>query len=129
MLASSPGSAGLMMTQVVQAALSAENRLLSQPASAHSIPTSGNQEDVVPMSMLAASKLKRVLFNYSRMLAVEAIAAARAVYSAGRVPELISKTRLGSLWGELEALAGPLIRCDGEEMTQAIEKLAKSLRR
>jgi len=70
---------GLMMTQVTAAALVAENRVLSHPASTGSITTSGNKEDFVSMGMTAALKLRRVVRNTRAVLAIEALAAARAL--------------------------------------------------
>ena len=37
--------------------------MLAHPASVDSIPTGGNKEDVVPMAMAAAWKLRRVIRN------------------------------------------------------------------
>jgi histidine ammonia-lyase len=70
---------GLMMAQVTAAALVAENRVLSHPASSGSITTSGNKEDFVSMGMTAALKWKQVVRNTRAVLAIEALAAARAL--------------------------------------------------
>jgi histidine ammonia-lyase len=70
---------GLMMAQVTAAALVAENRVLATPASPGSITTSGNKEDFVSMGMTAALKGKRVVRNTGAVLAIEALAAARAL--------------------------------------------------
>jgi len=70
---------GLMMTQVTAAALVAENRVLAHPASTGSITTSGNKEDFVSMGMTSAVKLQRVVRNTRAVLAIEAMAAARAL--------------------------------------------------
>ena len=70
---------GLMMAQVTAAALVAENRVLATPASPGSITTSGNKEDFVSMGMTAALKWKRVVRNTRLVLAIEALAAARAL--------------------------------------------------
>jgi histidine ammonia-lyase len=79
-LAGNPGlESGLMMTQVTAAALVAENRVLSHPASTGSITTSGNKEDFVSMGMTSALKLQRVVKNTRNVLAIEALAAARAL--------------------------------------------------
>lgn len=78
-LAEEPGvNSGLMVAQYTAAALVAENRRLAAPASVDSIPTSGMQEDHVSMGWGAALKLRSVLDNLGRILAVELIAAARA---------------------------------------------------
>ena len=79
-LASNPGlESGFMMTQVTAAALVAENRVLSTPASPGSITTSGNKEDFVSMGVTAAIKLQQVVKNTRAVLAIEALAAARAL--------------------------------------------------
>jgi histidine ammonia-lyase len=70
---------GFMMVQVTAAALVAENRVLSHPASPGSITTSGNKEDFVSMGMTAALKLRQVVENTRSVLAIEAITAARAL--------------------------------------------------
>ena len=70
---------GLMMAQVTAAALVAENRVLATPASSGSITTSGNKEDFVSMGMTAALKWKQVVLNTRLVLAIEALAAARAL--------------------------------------------------
>ena len=79
-LAAHPGlESGLMMAQVTAAALVAENRVLAGPASTGSITTSGNKEDFVSMGMTAALKLRQVVWNTRQVLAIEALAAARAL--------------------------------------------------
>ena len=56
-------NSGFMMAQVTAAALASECKVLSHPASVDTIPTDGSKEDVVPMAMGAAWKLRRVLRN------------------------------------------------------------------
>jgi histidine ammonia-lyase len=89
-LSKEPGlHSGFMMAQVTAAALASECKLLSHPASVDTIPTDGNREDVVPMSMGAAWKARRVVANVQRVLAIELMCAAqgldfRAPLKAGR---------------------------------------------
>jgi histidine ammonia-lyase len=79
-LASSPGvESGYMITQYVQAALVAENKVLSHPASVDSVPTSGNQEDHVSMGWGAARKLGTVVANVRRVLAIEIMCAVQGI--------------------------------------------------
>lgn len=79
-LAGHPGlESGHMMSQVTAAALASECKLLAHPASVDSIPTDGNKEDVVPMAMHAALKLRRSVRNLRHVLAIELIAAAEAL--------------------------------------------------
>jgi histidine ammonia-lyase len=75
-----PGlNSGLMLTQYTAAALVSECKVLAHPASVDSIPTSGNQEDHVSMGWTAGLKLRRVLANARRTVAIEALCAAQAV--------------------------------------------------
>jgi histidine ammonia-lyase len=53
--------------------------VLSHPASVDTIPTDGNKEDVVPMAMGAAWKLRRVIDNVGNILAIELMCAAQAI--------------------------------------------------
>jgi histidine ammonia-lyase len=77
-LATRPGvDSGYMLAQYTAAALVAENRVLSHPASVESIPTSGSQEDHVSMGWGAARKLTDVLTNTEHVLAVELVCAAQ----------------------------------------------------
>ena len=54
-------NSGFMMAQVTAASLASECKVLSHPASVDTIPTDGSKEDVVPMAMGAAWKLRRVV--------------------------------------------------------------------
>jgi histidine ammonia-lyase len=79
-LAARPGvESGLMMVQITAAALVAESRSLCTAASVQSIPTSANQEDVVPMGMAAACKTRRILANAQHVVAAELLCAAQAL--------------------------------------------------
>jgi histidine ammonia-lyase len=72
-------NSGFMMAQVSAAALASECKVLSHPATVDSIPTDGNKEDVVPMAMTAAWKLRRVVRNVRNVLAIELMCAAQGV--------------------------------------------------
>ncbi len=79
-LAPNPGiNSGLMLAQYTAAALVAENRVLSHPASVESIPTSGLQEDHVSMGWGAGRKLHDVLDNTANVLAVEIMCAVAGI--------------------------------------------------
>jgi len=79
-LTNHPGlESGFMMVQVSAASLVAENRVLAHPASTGSITTSGNKEDFVSMGMTSALKLKQVVRNTRRVLAMELLTARRAL--------------------------------------------------
>ena len=82
-------NSGFMMAQVTAASLASECKVLSHPASVDTIPTDGNKEDVVPMAMGAAWKLRRIVDNVRTVLAIELMCAAqgldyRAPLRAGR---------------------------------------------
>jgi len=72
-------NSGFMMAQISAAALASECKVLSHPASVDTIPTDGNKEDVVPMAMGAAWKLRRVIKNVRNVLAIELMCAAQGV--------------------------------------------------
>lgn len=70
---------GLMIAQYTQAALVSENKRLSVPASVDSIPSSAMQEDHVSMGWHAGRKLRKVVDNVRRVIAIELVTAARAL--------------------------------------------------
>jgi histidine ammonia-lyase len=72
-------NSGLMLAHYTQAAMVAENRRLCVPAGTDSLPTSAMQEDHVSMGWGAARKLRSVVTNVGRILAVELACAARAL--------------------------------------------------
>jgi histidine ammonia-lyase len=72
-------NSGLMMAQVTAASLASECKVLAHPASVDTIPTDGSKEDVVPMAMGAAWKLRRLIRNVQYVLAVELLCAAQGV--------------------------------------------------
>jgi histidine ammonia-lyase len=75
-----PGlNSGMMLVQVLAAALVAENKTLSFPASVDSIPTSANREDHVSMSTAAARKCRAVIANATRVLACELLCAGQGL--------------------------------------------------
>ena len=83
-LAHDPGvDSGLMIAQYTQAGLVSENKRLSTPASIDSIPSSGMQEDHVSMGWAAARKLRKVVDNTARILAIELVTSARAIEMRG----------------------------------------------
>jgi histidine ammonia-lyase len=70
---------GLMIAQVVAAALVSECKALAFPASVDSIPTSANKEDHVSMGPIAARKALQVVENAERVVGIELLAAAQAL--------------------------------------------------
>jgi len=79
-LARDPGlNSGLMMVQIVAAALVSELRLRAHPASSDSIPTDNNKEDHVSMGMTAALKARAAVGLLESVLALELLTAAEAL--------------------------------------------------
>jgi len=70
---------GLMIAQYTQAGLVSENKRLAAPASVDSIPSSAMQEDHVSMGWHAGRKLRKVVDNLRRIVAIELVTAARAI--------------------------------------------------
>ncbi|MBL9086563.1 MAG: histidine ammonia-lyase [Planctomycetia bacterium] len=77
---------GYMLPQYVAAALVSENKVLTHPASADSIPTGANIEDHVSMGTIAARNAMRVADHVASVLAIELMAAAQAVQLRARRP-------------------------------------------
>jgi histidine ammonia-lyase len=77
-LTPNPGlNSGLMIVQYVAAALVNEMKILAQPASIDSIPTSAGMEDFVSMGVTSAHKLLRVIEQAQQVIAIELLCAAQ----------------------------------------------------
>jgi histidine ammonia-lyase len=123
-------NSGFMMAQVTAASLASECKVLAHPASVDTIPTDGNKEDVVPMAMGAAWKLRRIVENVCNVLAIELMCAAQAVEyraplrPARRVSDAVRVVRhhvapLGRdrvLHGDITALSTAIRRGDFDPM-------------
>ncbi len=72
-------NSGMMLVQVLAAALVSENRTLAFPASTDSIPTSANREDHVSMAPAAARKCLAIVNNTIRILTCEVMCAAQGI--------------------------------------------------
>ncbi|MCE9671393.1 histidine ammonia-lyase [Myxococcus stipitatus] len=72
-------NSGFMIAQVTSAALVAESRVLSHPASVDSIPSSAGREDHVSMGMTAALKGRQVSDFTRSCIAIEILVAAQAL--------------------------------------------------
>jgi histidine ammonia-lyase len=70
---------GLMMAQIVAAALVADIRLKAHPASVDSIPTDANREDHVSMGVGAALKLREAVALLETVLSLELLSAAQGL--------------------------------------------------
>ena len=72
-------NSGFMIPHYTAAALAEENRRLASPASTGSLPTSAMQEDHNSMGWSAGLKLRRLIANVTRILAIEAACAAQGL--------------------------------------------------
>ncbi len=72
-------NSGFMIAQVTSAALVAESRILSHPASVDSIPSSAGREDHVSMGMTAALKAAQIADFTRTCLAIEILVASQAL--------------------------------------------------
>jgi histidine ammonia-lyase len=72
-------NSGLMMLQATAAALVSDCKALAHPDSIDSIPSSGNQEDHVSMSLNAARHAREIVKNVEQILALEFLCAAQAI--------------------------------------------------
>ncbi len=70
---------GHMLSQYTADMMIVEQRILSTPASMHSIPAAADQEDFVSMGMNTALKTRQILENAYGILGIEFIAAAQAL--------------------------------------------------
>ncbi|MGW5120041.1 tyrosine 2,3-aminomutase [Streptomyces noursei] len=84
LVAGEPGlNSGFAGAQYPATALIAENRTIG-PASTQSVPSNGDNQDIVSMGLISARNARRVLSNNTKILAVEYLAAAQAVDLTGR---------------------------------------------
>ena len=115
-------SSGFMMAQVTAASLASECKVLAHPASVDTIQTDGNMEDVVPMAMAAAWKLRRVVRNVRYVLAIELMCAAQGIDC--RAP-LRPGRGVGRAHAAIRALVPPLER--DRVLSGDIERLAQAI--
>jgi len=96
-----------MIAQYTAAAIVNQNKTLCTPASVDSIVSCNGQEDHVSMAANAATKLRRVVLNLERLLAIEWMVAAQALEfrrplrTSGQLEELHAAYRL--VVGKLES--------------------------
>jgi tyrosine 2,3-aminomutase len=125
LVAGDPGlNSGFAGAQYPATALVAENRTIG-PASTQSVPSNGDNQDVVSMGLISARNARRVLGNNDRILAVELLAAAQAVDIARRYNGL-SPVAKGT-YETVRALAPSLDR--DRWMSDDIEAVAAALSR
>jgi histidine ammonia-lyase len=120
-----PGlNSGFAGIQYTATALVAENRTIG-PASTQSIPSNGDNQDIVSMGLISARNARRVLDNNHVILAVELLAAAQAVDLAGRYPKLSPAAK--AAYDLTRSLAPTLDR--DRYMADDLQSVADALRR
>jgi histidine ammonia-lyase len=88
-----------MITQYTCASIVNQNKQLCTPSSIDTIDSSQGQEDHVSMGANAATKLRQVVYNTERILAIELFCAAQALdfrhplKSSPKITKLISNFR------------------------------------
>lgn len=99
-LVANPGlNSGFMIPQYTVASIVSQNKQLCTPASVDSIESSQGQEDHVSMGANAATKLRRVMLNTQRVLAIElfnamqALEFRRPLKSSPYIEEIVEKYR------------------------------------
>jgi histidine ammonia-lyase len=79
-LSPDPGlNSGFMITQYTAASIVSQNKQYCTPASVDSIMSSNGQEDHVSMGANAVTKLRKVIQNVQRVLAIELLSATQAL--------------------------------------------------
>ena len=112
-----------MGLQYCATSLAAEQALLAAPASVRSIPTNANNQDMVPMGMLAARHAAGVLDGARRLVAIELLCGAQALELRG-VAQAGAGTRAAH--DAIRRVAAPLaddrgLRDDVEAVADLIE--------
>ncbi len=95
-------NSGFMIAQYTAAAIVSQTKQLCTPASVDSIVSSNGQEDHVSMGANAATKLRKVILNVQRVLAIELLTAAQALEL--RRP-LSSSPAVEKVWNDLRKVA------------------------
>ncbi|MCS6878864.1 MAG: histidine ammonia-lyase [Geminicoccaceae bacterium] len=114
---------GFMVAEVTSAALASENRQRAAPASIDTIPTSIDQEDHVSMATHAARRLRPMIENLARIVAIEALMASQAIEL--RAP-LVTSPRLLRLLALVRSVAPPLH--EDRPLSADIETVARLVR-
>jgi len=118
-LAKSEESSGLMLLQYLSAYHANQCKLLAQPSSFNSIPTSADQEDFSSMSGNGISLLKKSLENLKVNLAIEAYCSYEALNLRG-----IDRAGMGTKY--IYKLIDDLVK-DKAEINEKLENLFRNL--
>ena len=114
---------GFMIAQITSAALINECQVLAHPASTGTIPTSGGKEDHVSMGMTGALKLRQIVWNVERVVAIELMCAAQGLEC--RLP-LKPGVEVGLAHEAVRRVVAPLDQ--DRALAGDIEKLAAAVR-
>lgn len=101
-------NSGFMIAQYTAAAIVSANKQYCTPSSVDSIVSSNGQEDHVSMGANAVNKLRKVVGNVQRVLAIELLTAAQALEF--RRPEQ-SSPAIENIWNQLRQ-AAPFMATD-----------------
>ncbi|OKI62368.1 tyrosine 2,3-aminomutase [Micromonospora sp. CB01531] len=115
---------GFAGAQYPATALVAEHRTIA-PASTQSVPSNGDNQDVVSMGLIATRNARRVLRNNNIILALEFLAAAQAVDVSGRLDGLSPGARV--VYDTVRSLVPSLD--DDRYMADDLELMAAELER
>lgn len=113
LVAESGINSGFMIAQVTAAALAAETKTLTAPASVDSLPTSANQEDHVSMATHGARRLLAIAANLRRIVAIELLCAAQGIELRGpietspKLAEAVAIVRSGAAFFDQDRPVAP----------------------
>jgi len=113
---------GLMGLQYCASSSVAENAVLAHPATLGSVPTNANNQDVVPMGSVGVRRVRRIVDNVRRIVAIELLAAAEAVERVG-AGALAPGTR--AVWQAIRGLV-PAIDVD-RPLGADVERIAQAV--
>ncbi|MCB9295215.1 MAG: tyrosine 2,3-aminomutase [Lewinellaceae bacterium] len=120
-----PGlNCGFAGAQYPATALVAENRSLCHPASIQSVPSNGDNQDVVSMGLISGRKARRILNNNWYILALEALSAAQAVDIKSCYPKLSESGK--ATYDFVRTFVSPLVK--DRYMRNDIEIIANELK-
>lgn len=120
-----PGlNCGFAGAQYPATALVAENRSLCHPASIQSVPSNGDNQDVVSMGLISGRIARRILNNNWYILALEGLCAAQAVDIKSCYPKLSESGK--ATYDFIRNVVSPLIK--DRYMRDDIEVLASKLK-
>jgi histidine ammonia-lyase len=115
-------NSGLMLAQYTAAALVAELRTRSVPASIQSVPTCANTEDHVPMAPIASRRAAFAVECLERVLAIELLTAAQAVDLRGLTPAPALRPAYAAIRSAVPVMVAD--RVVGEDIARLVELVA-----